>query len=178
MCNFSPLVLRNDTASFLSHKCAVAGLVDNPREMCRECGFCTRLCRLVRSCRGTAEAIERCTAVLHRQIALCGDSVVNKTPWVLGLCLSDQCCYADPEIGCAGSKHCWAHGGGRRCQHDGCTKSTAGSSNLCVAHGGGRAVSMNDGKPDQQHPPVCPSLCFAVGICLLRFFFRSAVGSS
>jgi hypothetical protein len=38
--------------------------------------------------------------------------------------------------GC-GTLHCKAHGGGRRCQHEGCSKSAVGAQ-YCKAHGGGR----------------------------------------
>jgi hypothetical protein len=34
--------------------------------------------------------------------------------------------------------HCKAHGGGKRCQHEGCTKSSRGDTEHCVLHGGGR----------------------------------------
>jgi hypothetical protein len=35
--------------------------------------------------------------------------------------------------------HCKAHGGGRRCQHEGCSKGAAtGGTPHCIAHGGGR----------------------------------------
>jgi hypothetical protein len=36
------------------------------------------------------------------------------------------------------SPHCVAHGGGKRCQHEGCTKSALGDTEHCAAHGGGR----------------------------------------
>jgi hypothetical protein len=38
----------------------------------------------------------------------------------------------------AGTQHCAAHGGGRRCQQAGCPKSAQGSTLHCKAHGGGR----------------------------------------
>lgn len=37
-----------------------------------------------------------------------------------------------------GSQMCTAHGGGKRCSVDGCTKSSQSNTNLCVRHGGGR----------------------------------------
>jgi hypothetical protein len=37
-----------------------------------------------------------------------------------------------------GTPHCIAHGGGKRCQHEGCTKSARGDTEHCKAHGGGR----------------------------------------
>jgi hypothetical protein len=38
-----------------------------------------------------------------------------------------------------GTPHCIAHGGDRRCQHEGCSKSAvAGGTPHCIAHGGGR----------------------------------------
>jgi hypothetical protein len=36
------------------------------------------------------------------------------------------------------TSYCVAHGGGRRCQHQGCLKSAIGDTGTCVAHGGGR----------------------------------------
>jgi hypothetical protein len=36
------------------------------------------------------------------------------------------------------TQHCIAHGGGRRCQHEGCTKAPRGDTQYCIAHGGGR----------------------------------------
>jgi hypothetical protein len=39
----------------------------------------------------------------------------------------------------ADTEHCKAHGGGRRCQHEGCTKSAADGGTLhCKVHGGGK----------------------------------------
>jgi hypothetical protein len=35
-------------------------------------------------------------------------------------------------------QHCIAHGGGRRCQLEGCLKSAQGGTQHCKAHGGGR----------------------------------------
>jgi hypothetical protein len=43
---------------------------------------------------------------------------------------------------------CIAHGGGRRCQHDGCLKSALGDTEHCVAHGGGRRC-QKEGCPRQ-----------------------------
>jgi hypothetical protein len=38
-----------------------------------------------------------------------------------------------------GTQHCKAHGGGKRCKHEGCAKAAAtGGTQHCVAHGGGR----------------------------------------
>jgi hypothetical protein len=49
------------------------------------------------------------------------------------------------EEGCAkgalagGTLHCFAHGGGRRCHHEGCSKwAQGGGTPYCVAHGGGK----------------------------------------
>jgi hypothetical protein len=41
-------------------------------------------------------------------------------------------------IQAGGTPHCIAHGGGKRCQHEGCTKSAIGDTEHCVAHGGGK----------------------------------------
>lgn len=48
-------------------------------------------------------------------------------------CVTDMC----NRIARSGSKHCIRHGGGRRCQTDGCKRS-ADATNHCVRHGGGR----------------------------------------
>jgi hypothetical protein len=37
-----------------------------------------------------------------------------------------------------GTPQCVAHGGGRRCQHEGCAKSARGENQYCAAHGGSR----------------------------------------
>ena len=37
-----------------------------------------------------------------------------------------------------GTPHCTAHGGGKRCQEEGCCKSARGDTGACTAHGGGR----------------------------------------
>jgi hypothetical protein len=42
-----------------------------------------------------------------------------------------------------GTQHCSAHGGGRRCQHDGCAKAVQGSTQLCIAHGGGKRCTYD-----------------------------------
>jgi hypothetical protein len=38
---------------------------------------------------------------------------------------------------------CTRHGGGKRCSHDGCTKSAVGGSSLCTSHGGGRRCAID-----------------------------------
>ncbi|CAA6659536.1 unnamed protein product [Spirodela intermedia] len=45
--------------------------------------------------------------------------------------------------------HCKAHGGGRRCVFEGCTKGAEGSTALCKAHGGGKRCLFEGGG-------VCP----------------------
>jgi len=42
----------------------------------------------------------------------------------------------------SGYDYCVAHGGGPRCQHDGCTKAVKGD--YCVAHGGGPRCQHDD----------------------------------
>ena len=37
-----------------------------------------------------------------------------------------------------GPPHCIAHGGGRRCKEEDCTKLGQGGTGFCIAHGGGR----------------------------------------
>jgi hypothetical protein len=34
-----------------------------------------------------------------------------------------------------GTPHCVSHGGGKRCQHEGCLKSARGDTGHCVGHG-------------------------------------------
>jgi len=41
-----------------------------------------------------------------------------------------------------GSYMCTAHGGGRRCQFQDCTRSAQSSTNFCVRHGGGRKCQI------------------------------------
>ena len=36
-----------------------------------------------------------------------------------------------------GTQHCQTHGGGRRCQHEGCKHAAYGASEACIPHGGG-----------------------------------------
>ena len=44
-----------------------------------------------------------------------------------------------------GTPHCIAHGGGRRCQQEGCTKAAAsGGTTHCMAHGGGKRCREED----------------------------------
>ena len=40
--------------------------------------------------------------------------------------------------------HCQAHGGGRRCDHENCTKASQGATPYCKAHGGGRLCENKD----------------------------------
>ncbi|KAF8760517.1 hypothetical protein HU200_010142 [Digitaria exilis] len=53
---------------------------------------------------------------------------------------------SSPLQRCSSAKICSqpAHGGGRRCEHLGCTKSAEGRTDFCIAHGGGRRCS-NEG---------------------------------
>ena len=52
-----------------------------------------------------------------------------------------------------GTPHCKAHGGGRRCQEEGCTKSARGSTQRCKAHGGGKRCRQDGcSKPVAQAP--------------------------
>jgi hypothetical protein len=51
-------------------------------------------------------------------------------------CQHDGCTKAAAR---SGTPHCQAHGGGKRCQHDGCTKwAHGGGTPHCSAHGGGK----------------------------------------
>jgi hypothetical protein len=54
------------------------------------------------------------------------------------------------RIGCCGNQavrggdpdFCTAHGGGRRCQQEGCTKGARDTADFCIAHGGGRRCQL------------------------------------
>ena len=50
-----------------------------------------------------------------------------------------------------GSVLCTAHGGGRRCQFQDCTRSAQSSTNFCVRHGGGRKCQV-EGCQKVRHP--------------------------
>jgi hypothetical protein len=41
-----------------------------------------------------------------------------------------------------GYTKCTGHGGGRRCKHEGCTKSAQSSTDYCVRHGGGKKCTV------------------------------------
>jgi hypothetical protein len=54
---------------------------------------------------------------------------------------SDAMPHSDEKVAnrdSSGTPHCSAHGGGRRCQHEGCSKGARGDTEHCKAHGGGR----------------------------------------
>ena len=40
------------------------------------------------------------------------------------------------------NQRCIAHGGGKRCEEPGCTKSGQGKTNRCFAHGGGQTCEV------------------------------------
>ncbi|KAK3241634.1 hypothetical protein CYMTET_48617 [Cymbomonas tetramitiformis] len=45
----------------------------------------------------------------------------------------------EPQTAARGNtEYCIAHGGGKRCQADGCTKSAQGKTEYCIAHEGGK----------------------------------------
>ena len=54
-------------------------------------------------------------------------------------CTHDGCSKASAA---GGTEHCIAHGGGRRCQHENCSTAAQGGTPLCIAHGGGRRCQM------------------------------------
>ena len=43
-----------------------------------------------------------------------------------------------------GTPHCKAHGGGKRCQHEGCSKAARPGTPHCAAHGGGKRCQTED----------------------------------
>jgi len=56
----------------------------------------------------------------------------------------------------ARSRHCIAHGGGRRCEISGCSRSARGTSNRCVHHGGGfRCAAPACNKSAQRPTDFC-----------------------
>ncbi|KAL0904039.1 hypothetical protein M5K25_026110 [Dendrobium thyrsiflorum] len=64
-----------------------------------------------------------------------------------GYCIAHgggQRCQKDGCLkGAEGTKYCKAHGGGRRCVYLGCMKSAEGRTDYCIAHGGGRRCSKD-----------------------------------
>jgi hypothetical protein len=50
-------------------------------------------------------------------------------------CTEEGCC---KWVQGGGTPHCRAHGGGKRCQEEGCPNGAEGDTNFCKAHGGGR----------------------------------------
>ena len=56
---------------------------------------------------------------------------------------STQPLSSHPDVGVrAAGEICQAHGGGKRCQQEGCTKSAQASTSFCMAHGGGRRCQV------------------------------------
>ena len=45
-------------------------------------------------------------------------------------------------VGARAGGKCIAHGGGRRCQHEGCGKGASGATDFCISHGGGDACAV------------------------------------
>ncbi len=54
------------------------------------------------------------------------------------MCIRDRHVGGPKAAATGGTQHCKAHGGGKRCQQEGCTKSAQSSTSYCKAHGGGR----------------------------------------
>ena len=52
------------------------------------------------------------------------------------------CAPTSTQSAVGGSFMCTAHGGGRRCQYQDCTRSAQSSTNFCVRHGGGRKCQV------------------------------------
>ena len=48
-------------------------------------------------------------------------------------------------------QYCVAHGGGRRCEHDNCSKVAQSGTKLCVAHGGGRRCQTDGCQKSARH---------------------------
>jgi hypothetical protein len=58
----------------------------------------------------------------------------------------------------ARSQHCISHGGGKRCEIPGCSRSARGRSNRCVHHGGGaRCLASGCSKSAQRPSDYCIS---------------------
>ena len=52
-------------------------------------------------------------------------------------------------------KHCFKHGGGKRCSSEGCNKAPVGKTDFCIRHGGGKRCSIDKcGKG-----AVCEGMC-------------------
>jgi hypothetical protein len=45
--------------------------------------------------------------------------------------------------------HCVAHGGDRRCQHEGGSKPARGATQHCITHGGAERRCQHEGCPSQ-----------------------------
>ena len=71
----------------------------------------------------------------------------SKMPRAAGCCIAHGGGKLCQHAGCTKSArgaHCKAHGGGRRCLHRNCTKSAQGGTDRCIAHGGGRRCQEED----------------------------------
>jgi hypothetical protein len=55
------------------------------------------------------------------------------------LCEREGC---TKQAKCGGTPHCRAHGGGKRCKEENCTKSAIGDTGYCIGHGGGRRCQL------------------------------------
>jgi hypothetical protein len=69
----------------------------------------------------------------------CRKSAKGGTSFCIGHGGGDRCQHegCDKMARSKKTPYCVGHGGGDRCQHEGCDKSAIGKTSLCVAHGGG-----------------------------------------
>ncbi len=58
--------------------------------------------------------------------------------------LGNQCKYEGCQKVRLKGGYCSQHGGGRKCEVDGCTKGAAGATRFCIAHGGGKRCNEPD----------------------------------
>lgn len=63
-----------------------------------------------------------------------------------------RCTFEGCTKGARDKFYCAAHGGGRRCATDGCTKSAVGGTNLCTFHGGGKKCQFEGCAKSAQSP--------------------------
>lgn len=63
-----------------------------------------------------------------------------------------RCTFEGCTRAARGAKFCAAHGGGKRCIADGCTRSCVGKSGMCISHGGGKRCKSSNCPRSAQSP--------------------------
>ena len=88
-------------------------------------------------CRVHDESAPRCEEDGCDELARARGRCRNHGGYVNRDCGRDGCA----KHALSGSEHCRAHGGGKRCQREGCGKGDAGGG-FCVSHGGGKRCKV------------------------------------